>query len=162
MKKILLTLVVVLASIPAFAQFERDTYYINTSLTNFGLSYSGAEKMNFGVNATGGLFIEDCWAAVGEVGIDYTQKTLTNFSLGAGIRYYILQNGIYLGAGAQYNHDEAPHGSSVNDLRAKVEIGYAYYLNHYLTVEPAIYYNQSFKDQDYSKFGVKIGFGYYF
>lgn len=162
MKKVIFTLLVLLASVNSFAQFERDTYYINTSLTHAQLGFSGSEKFNFGVDATGGFFFEDSWAAVAELGVNYTQKTLTNLSLGAGLRYYIYENGIYVGAGALYNHDEAPQGSSVNDVRAKLEVGYTFYLNHYLAVEPAVYYKHSFKDQDLSKFGFKVGFGFYF
>lgn len=155
-------MMVLLASVNSFAQFERDKYYINTSFTNLDLNYSASSKLNLGVNAAAGLFIEDGWAVVSELGVDYSQKTLTNLSLGAGVRYYLYRNGIYAGIGALYNHDEAPHSKSMNEVRAKVEVGYAFFLNHYLTIEPAVYYNQSFKDQDFSKFGVKLGFGYYF
>ena len=41
-----------------------------------------------------------------------------------------------------------------------VEVGYAFLLNDAVTVEPAIYYDQSFKNhKDYSTIGFKIGVG---
>ena len=44
-----------------------------------------------------------------------------------------------------------------------VEIGYAFYLNHYLTVEPSVYYKMSMHDfSDNSSVGLRIGLGYYF
>ena len=43
-----------------------------------------------------------------------------------------------------------------------VEVGYAFFLSRTVTVEPSIYYNQSFKEHsDYSKIGLKIGIGVY-
>ena len=50
----------------------------------------------------------------------------------------------------------------MNDATLGAEVGYAFFLSRTVTVEPAMYYNQSLTDQDYSKFGVKIGFGFYF
>ena len=166
MKKLIVALFAMLVSANTFAQFERDTYYVNASVTNLGLSYSGESKLNLGVNATAGMFIEDCWALVGEVGLDYNHKHLQEFSAGAGLRYYVIQNGLYLGAGARYLHlhDANLEGGhkNLNDIQAKVEVGYAFFLNHYVTIEPAIYYNQSFKDQDFSEVGIKVGLGFYF
>ena len=166
MKKVIFTLMVLLTSVNSFAQFERDTYYVNTSVTGLGLSYSGESKLNLGLDATGGLFIEDGWALVGEVGLDYNHKHIQDFSAGAGIRYYIYDNGIYVGAGGRFyhQHDANLSGESknLNDIQAKVEVGYAFYVNHYITIEPAVYYCQSFKDQDFSKVGLKVGLGFYF
>ena len=43
-----------------------------------------------------------------------------------------------------------------------VEVGYAFFLNDAVTVEPAIYYDQSFKNhKDFSTIGLKIGVGIY-
>lgn len=164
MKKILFTLLVLFVSVNSFAQFERDTYYLNTSVTGLDLNYTGESKLSLGVDVTGGLFIEDGWALVGELGMDYNHKHLQDLSAGAGIRYYIYDNGIFLGVGGRYYHENNKNmtGGNYNDLQAKVEVGYAFYLNHYLTIEPSVFYNQSFKNQDYSKVGFKVGFGFYF
>ena len=42
------------------------------------------------------------------------------------------------------------------------EAGYAFFLTRTVTIEPAVYYDLSFKDSDLSKFGLKVGFGFYF
>jgi hypothetical protein len=73
-------------------------------------------------------------------------------------RYYIIQNGIYLGAGATYKH--ANH--NYNDIMPGVEIGYAFFINRHVTIEPALYYEQSFKDHSkYSNVGLRLGLGIY-
>lgn len=42
------------------------------------------------------------------------------------------------------------------------EIGYAYFIGKSVTIEPALYYDQSFKKHsDYSKIGFRIGLGLY-
>ena len=41
-----------------------------------------------------------------------------------------------------------------------VEVGYAFFINRTVTIEPAIYYDQSFKKHsDYSTVGFRIGIG---
>ena len=41
-------------------------------------------------------------------------------------------------------------------------MGYAYFLSRTVTIEPAIYYDQSFKDHSkYSTIGLKVGIGVY-
>ena len=43
-----------------------------------------------------------------------------------------------------------------------VEVGYAFFISRTVTIEPAIYYDQSFKDHSkYSTVGLKVGFGIY-
>ena len=42
-----------------------------------------------------------------------------------------------------------------------IEAGYAYFLSRTVTIEPAVYYKWRFNDGDMSRFGVKIGFGFY-
>lgn len=51
----------------------------------------------------------------------------------------------------------------VNNLRIPIEIGYTFYLNHYLAIEPAIYSKMSLNHfSEGTEFGLKIGFGFYF
>ena len=42
-----------------------------------------------------------------------------------------------------------------------VEVGYAFFINRSVTIEPAIYYDQSFKTHNYSNIGLKVGLGIY-
>jgi len=41
------------------------------------------------------------------------------------------------------------------------ELGYAFFVNRSVTNEPAVYYDHSFKNSDYSTVGLKIGIGIY-
>jgi hypothetical protein len=48
-------------------------------------------------------------------------------------------------------------------LRIPVEVGYAFFVNKNITIEPAVYYKMSLADfSDNSTVGLKIGFGFYF
>ena len=79
------------------------------------------------------------------------------FSVGAQARYYIEQNGLYLGGGVKL-----AHSGGYNDFMPGVEVGYAFFLGKSVTLEPAIYYDQSFKKHvDYSTVGLKLGIGIY-
>ena len=43
-----------------------------------------------------------------------------------------------------------------------LEVGYAYFVSKTVTVEPAVYYDQSFKDHSaFSTIGFKVGVGVY-
>ena len=51
--------------------------------------------------------------------------------------------------------------NSYNDLMPGVEVGYAFFINRSVTIEPALYYDQSFKTHNYSTVGLKVGLGIY-
>ena len=145
-------------AVTASAQFEEGKIYVNTSLTGLDMSYSGMEKARLGLQVQGGYMLMDNIMALGSLSIDHSDIS-DKITVGAGGRYYILQNGIYLGANIKAVHGD----DGYNDLLPGVEVGYAFFLNRNLTIEPAIYYDQSFKSHsDYSKIGLRIGFGYYF
>lgn len=138
--------------------FGQDKIYASASVSGLGLSYSKASDWNFGVNAKGGYLFEDNWMVTGNLGYDYRKAGSNSFSAGAGLRYYIEQNGLYLGAGGNYVHEK-----NYDDFMPTVQIGYAFFLNRTVTLEPELYYNQSIKDHnEYSGFGFRIGLGIYF
>lgn len=160
MKKIFMILFALAMTITASAQFEEGKWYANTSLTSAGLSYSGATGLNIGIEAKGGYFLQDNWMLLGQVGFG-TQTKDSNpnsvFTLGAGGRYYIIQNGIFLGANVNFRH----HASS-DDFVPGIEVGYSFFINGHVTIEPALYYDQSFHDHaNNSTVGIKIGIGLY-
>lgn len=158
MKKFFAVLLVFLAAINADAQFTEGTKYLGTSLTNLGMSYNTKSKFRFGLTAEGGYFFADNFMARAYAGYEH-QKDVDNFNIGAGLRYHILQNGLFLGAGVEYAH----FSPKANDFLIPVEIGYTFYLNHYLAVEPAVYYKMSTNDfSDGSTVGLKVGLGFYF
>ncbi len=158
MKKILLVAVLLVGTIVAKAQFEQGTKYVGASLTNLGLSYSSTEELRFGVDATAGYFLFEDVMLKGTLSYNHKPHT-DDISIGVGGRYYFDQNGIFLGAGVEYCHET----KNYNDLRIPVEVGYCFYLNHYVSIEPAVYYRMSIDDfSDKSTVGLKVGFGLYF
>ena len=166
MKKTILSLLCGLVfSLTAQAQtwggetpFAQNKYYAGASLSTAGLSYSKNQDWNAGIHAKGGYLFEDDWMITANVGYDYRKMGYNSFMAGAGVRYYIVQNGLYLGAGANYvrEHD-------YDDFMPTAQLGYAFFLNRTVTLEPEIYYNQSLRNHGiYSGFGVRIGIGIYF
>lgn len=157
MKKLAMVLIALTMTLAANAQFEAGKWYTNASLSGLDLSYNGARELHLGLQAKGGYLIEDNWMVLGTVGVD-TQKDLTALSVGAGARYYIIQNGIYLGANAAYKHGNGGY----NDFMPGIEVGYAFFINGHCTIEPAIYYDQSIKShKDFSTVGIRVGVGIY-
>lgn len=158
MKKFAFVLVALMMSVAANAQFEQGKKYISTSLSGLNLSYSGSEKVHLGLQAKGGYLFMDNLMATAHIGYE-TQKDVYDFlTLGVGGRYYIVQNGIYLGAGVNYKHS-----GTCNDVMPTVQVGYAFFLNGCITIEPELYYEQSFKNhKDFSKVGLRVGLGFYF
>lgn len=160
MKKLFFLLAFFTATLSCSAQFEKGKYYIGGSLTGLDLSYSGLEELNLGMQAKVGYLVADNWMLTGQAGYNHSgnDDIADSFSLGVGGRYYIIQNGLYLGINAKLVH--ANH--NYNDLMPGFEVGYAFFLSRTVTIEPAVYYDQSFKKHsDYSKIGFRIGIGVY-
>lgn len=169
MKKILFVAALLLCAVAGQAQlfnmnnsdsepFREGTKYFNTSLTSLGASYNTTEKFRFGVDATAGYFMFDNVMLKANVGYDH-KAHVDDLNLGLGARYYFDQNGIFLGGGLEYCHET----KNYNDLRIPVELGYCFYVNHYVSIEPALYYKMSINDfSDKSTVGLKVGFGLYF
>ncbi len=156
MKKILFLLLFVLTAGAAHAQFEKGKTYVNTSLS--GLNMQLNKDFCLGVDAKAGKFLADDWAVYGQAGLDYKASRLDYLYAGAGFRYYIEQNGLFLGAGAKYAHQ-----GNYNDVLPNFELGYAFFLSHSVTIEPSLYYDLSVKNtSEYSTLGIRIGFGFYF
>ncbi|MGN0035757.1 MAG: hypothetical protein ACI36X_00840 [Bacteroidaceae bacterium] len=162
MKKTVMCMLLLLLAVGAQAQFEKNKWFVNTSLTGLGLSYSGSEKTRFGFDAQVGNFLTDNTALLVRVGGDYGKRMLNHTRLGVGGRYYFDRVGIFLGLGLHYGllGKEAAERS---DFGLGAEVGYAFFLSRTVTLEPAIYYDQSLlHHKDYSKVGLKLGFGFYF
>ena len=158
-KKIILLVTALLMTITASAQFEEGKLYSGASLTGLNLSYNGADELNLGVQAKLGYMIEDDLMLLGNASFQTSSSkgTPNSMSLGVGGRSYIEQNGIYLGVNAKFVHTK-----SYNDFMPGVEVGYAFFISRTVTIEPAIYYDQRFKDHSkYSTVGLKVGFGIY-
>lgn len=156
MKKVLFLVVMLAVSIVSKAQFEEGKMYVNGSLTNLNLKYNGSEKLTLGVQGAGSYFIQDNLALTGLVGFAASEDN-TEFTVGAGARYHITDNGLFMGAGVKLVLSEG-----YNDVMPGLEIGYTYFLNNKLVVEPALYYDQSINShKNHSSFGLRIGVGVY-
>ena len=158
-KKIAVVAFGLMVSVGAHAQFESGKQYCGASLTGLNLSYNGSEELSLGIQAKAGYFFEDDMMLLAQA--EYKHSGLEGvkdyWALGAQGRYYIEQNGIYLGAGVKLIHT-----GSYNDVMPGVEVGYAFFVSKQVTIEPAVYYDQSFKNHsDYSTVGVKVGIGIY-
>lgn len=149
-----------LLTVSASAQFEADKLYVGASLSGLDLNYNGKNDLNLGVSAKLGYMVEDNWMIFGEAGYQHygDDAVADEVSATVGGRYYIIQNGLFLGVNAKLIH--AFH--DYNDVMPGVEVGYAFFLSRTVTIEPSVYYQQSFKNHsDYSTIGLKIGFGIY-
>ena len=145
-KKILLGALFALVATSANAQFEAGKKYFNLSTSSLSLSYSKNDKMRLNVGALAGDRLV-------KIGRKIHQDEVL---LGIGGRYYIEQNGIYLGLAAQFAH----HEQSFDNFYLTPEIGYAFFVNQYITLEPAVYYQMSLNDfSDASTVGLKLGVG---
>ena len=159
-RKLVLLIAALLMTITASAQFEEGKVYANASLSGLNLSYNGNDKFNFGVEGKVGYLFMDNWMLLGEGSFVHSgNDDVPDYAtIGAQCRYYIVQNGLYLGAGCKLLH--ANH--NYNDIVPGIELGYSFFISHTVTIEPSIYYDQSFKNHsDYSTIGLKVGFGIY-
>lgn len=158
MKKWTFLMLLLAVAMNANAQFEKRTKYLGASLSGLGLSYSSNERFRLGLDLDAGYFMWDNVLLEGNIGYEHTRYT-DDVRIGVTARYYIIQNGIFLGAGVEYNH----FTKSNNDVMIPIEVGYAFYLNHYIAIEPSVYYKMSLHDfSGNSTVGLRFGLSYYF
>jgi hypothetical protein len=138
--------------------FEESKFYIGASLSGLTLNYSKASDWSLGLSAKAGYLFLDNWMVLGVIDYqNYSSGTVTSTNIGAGARYYFERNGVFLGLTAKY-----AHSTGVDEFKPEINVGYAFFLGHYVTLEPELYYEQSFKNSRYSQFGLRLGFGVYF
>ena len=155
MKKVILLLAVLATSLTASAQFEKGKAYLGAGLSGWDIS-SQAKKFHFGANVKAGYLFMDNLMALAQVGYDHLDDTPDAFTLGVGGRYYIIQNGLYLGASLKFHRADG-----INDFRPGVQVGYAFFLTRTVTVEPELYFDISTKKFENSAFGLGVGIGVY-
>ncbi|MDO4165560.1 MAG: outer membrane beta-barrel protein [Bacteroides sp.] len=161
MKKLVLFVCLLVASVAAQAQFEKGKWIVNPSVTGLGLSHdTGTDRTSFGLNVNGGAFVLDNIALMVHGSVQWNDKGTTTdiYSMGVGARYYFDTVGIYMGANA--NVDRYDWGEITDSkFSLGLEVGYAFFLSRTVTIEPAVYWNIN---GDRSKFGLNVGFGFYF
>ena len=162
MKKMFLSLMMALVCLGANAQFEAGKKYVNASLAGLNLAYSKNTRFTANVQLTGGYFLAQDWMVLGRIGYNHPGKHMDNFEIGVGGRYYIEQNGLSLGLMASYEHGHAGDDKSNHGFLTP-EVGYTFFVNRYVTLEPALYFKRC---PDYfagsASVRLKIGVGVYF
>ena len=155
----MLLVAAMIVSLCSSAQFQEGKGYLGASLTGLDLHYNSQDGFNIGIEGKAGYFPWDNVMVLASVDAVHngSKDVADHFTVSPSGRYYITQNGLYLGAGVKFLH--ANH--SYNDMMPGLEVGYAFFLNRSVTIEPAIYYDQSFKKSDYSTVGLKVGIGIY-
>lgn len=158
MKKIVLVFTALLVSVASHAQFEADKLYVGASLSSLDLSYNGLQKGRIGVQGKVGYLFDDNMMLLSQMAYEKMTDCPFTLSWGLGGRYYMEQNGLYFGVSATYRHG----GGGYNDVLPGIQVGYSFFISRTVTIEPEIYYDQSFKNHsDYSTIGLRIGFGVY-
>ena len=137
--------------------FSEGKWMIGASASGLDLNYHGNTKWSLDLQAKGGYLFADDLMITANLGYQNSTYGMSTFKLGAGVRYYFEDNGLYLGAGANFFH-----AAQIDDLKPEIHAGYAYFLSGHATIEPEIYYEQSFKNSDYTGIGFRLGFAYYF
>ena len=162
MKKLALFVCLLVVTVAAQAQFEKGKWILNPSITGLEFSHdTGTDKTSFGLEAKGGAFLLDNIALLVHAGAAWNTggSDLDVYTLGVGGRYYFDKIGVYLGA--DVNVDRWDWGHDLDDTKFSfgLEAGYAFFLTRTVTIEPAAYWNIN---DDRSKFGLKVCFGFYF
>lgn len=160
MKKLFLLLAFCATTLFANAQFEQGKMYAGASLSGLNMNYSGEDGFKIGFDAKFGYMFADNLMALSQLSYqhDGNASVADHFAWSVGGRYYIVQNGLFLGVNAKLLH--AYH--DYTDVMPGIEVGYAFFINGKCTIEPSIYYDQSIRcHSDYSTIGLRVGFGIY-
>lgn len=161
MKKIIFTICLMVVAIgSAKAQFEKGTWIVNPSVTGLELSHSDIDDTYFGVELKGGAFLLDNVALLVDLGGRWMDN-YDRYTVGVSGRYYFDRVGLYTGVGLGLNHWKIGEFDDT-DYSVNLEVGYAFFLSKTVTIEPAAFCNLSLTDGDYTKYGLKVGFGFYF
>lgn len=157
-KKLLVMALSAMISTATYAQFEKNKTYVGAALSSLNVTYSGSDEKCLDLMVKAGCFFYDNLLVTGQASLVKHEGVPEKYSCGIGGRYYIVQNGIYLGVSANYKHLCKGH----NDFQPSAQVGYAFFISRTVTIEPELYYEQSFKNhRDYSTIGFRIGLGVY-
>ena len=161
MKKLALLFCLLVATTAAQAQFEKGKWIVNPSLTGLDFSHdTGTDKTSLGLEAQGGAFVVDNVALLLRMGASWNASgsDVDIYTIGVGVRYYFDQVGVFVGTNVNVDRWNSSYFDDTK-LSLGLEAGYAFFLSRTVTIEPAAYLNMN---DDRSKFGVKVGFGFYF
>lgn len=156
MKKTLVLLLMTVMTLGASAQFEKGTCYGNASLTGLGIGYAKGE-FSFGIASEMGYYVADNWMIGGMVGYHHVGG-YNALQIKPSFRYSFSECGINLGCGVQFEHA----GTNLNYAQLCPQVGYTFYINDKVSIEPALYADFGLNDFKYgTSAGLKIGIGLY-
>lgn len=157
MKKIFVLLLMAVMTLGASAQFEKGTQYVGAYLSGLGIGFSKGD-FTFGVNGEYGYYIADGWMLGGVVGYNHNRAGHNSLQIKPNFRYSFLENGLNLGCGLQFEHA----GTELNYIQLCPQVGYTFYLNDKISIEPALYADFALNDfKNGTNAGLKIGIGLY-
>ena len=172
-KKVLLTFLVIwLFSNTGSAQILKNTWIINPQLSGFNLGSThtedtGKETFDLGLKVEAGNFIANNLAILVGIGGDFAwnkEYKDNSINIMGRIRYYTLTT-LFLGVNAGYTHAwYKPKGSDSqcrDYLYVGAELGYAIFVSHNISLDPAVYWKHSFTDK-FNQYGIKMGLSVYF
>jgi hypothetical protein len=172
MKKVFMSMVALMMAMSMNAQkflndsgtpFSEGKFYVGASFSGLTVNYSKATDWSLNLQAKGGYMFLDNWMVLGVLGYEnISNGTTISTNIGAGVRYYIEQIGIYAGTTAKYAHTKTSGIKGYDDFLPEFYAGYAFFISRNATIEPELYYEHSFHDTDHSGFGLRIGMGIYF
>ena len=170
MKKLMMAAIGLMMAMSVNAQYLDDSetpftegkFYVSASASSASFAYSKSTDFKLGLNAKAGYLFMDNLMVLGVVEFSGQNNfDILTTQIGAGARYYFENCGIYLGAIAKYAHVKS-FETNFSDFRPELHAGYCFFLGRHVTLEPEAYYEHSFKDSDYSGFGLRVGIGIFF
>ena len=174
MKKMMMAAIGLMMAMSANAQylnesetpFSEGKFYVNASASSASLAYSKSTDFKLGLNAKAGYLFMDNLMALGVVEFSGQNNfDILTTQIGAGARYYFENCGVFLGLLAKYAHVKnkvSDSSVSFSDFRPEIHAGYCFFLGKHVTLDPEVYFEHSFKDSDYSGFGLRVGIGIFF
>ena len=124
-------------------QFEKGKVYCGASLTGLNLSYSGSSELNLGLQGQAGYLFADNLMAVGNLSYQHTGKEGVKDYVSVGVQADIIS---FRMVSISDWEPGLAHTGSYNDVMPGLEVGYAFFVSRTVTIEPAVYYDQSFKE----------------
>lgn len=156
MKKLFVVLLMAVVALGAKAQFEKGTHYVDAGITGLGIG-SIHNQFNIGFSGSYGYYVAKGWMVGGLLGY---QHCGSDALMARGLfRYTFPKFGMNLGAGLQYEL----YGGNRSYAQFCPQVGYTFYLNHWVSLEPSFYANIAFNEiKEGTSFGLKFSIGLYF
>jgi hypothetical protein len=158
MKKILLTVFAATVMFAASAQVAKGTILINGG-SNFDFTSNNedhGDDSDLFLGVKGGYFFMD--NLVGGLTLGYAKNSEADdayVAIGPFVRYYV--NGkIIVGAGFLSTDD-----GSFKTTEIPIEVGYAWFVNDVVAIEPTLNYTSYGGDDQGASFGLKVGISVY-